>query len=138
MDNGGRTWYDSFQLELRRRLSRGLLVQGSYVFSKSLSNMYATAAAVNYQPLTLRDESLDKNLSPFDLTHALKANWIWELPVGRGQSFLGNANGLVDRLAGGWAIHGQARIQSGSTFSFGNVQLVGMTAKELPESDQDP
>lgn len=131
VDNGGKTWYDSLQIELRRRLSHGLLVQGSYVFSKSLSNMYATAAAVNYQPFTLRDQSLDKGLSPFDLTHGLKANWIWELPVGRGQAFLGSANGLVDRLAGGWAIHGQARLQSGSTFSFGNVQLVGMTAKEL-------
>jgi hypothetical protein len=41
---------------------------------------------------------------------------------------------LVDRLAGGWAIHGQARLQSGSTFSFGNVQLVGMTAKELQKA----
>jgi carboxypeptidase family protein len=134
VDNGGRTWYDSLQIELRRRLSHGLLVQGSYVFSKSLSNMYATSGVVFYQPLTLRNESLDKNISPFDLTHGLKANWIWELPFGKGQSFLGNANGLVDRLAGGWAIHGQARLQSGSTFSFGNVQLVGMTAKELQKA----
>lgn len=134
VDNGGRTWYDSLQIELRRRLSRGLLVQGSYVFSKSLSNMYATSGVVFYQPFTLRNEELDKGLSPFDLTHGLKANWIWELPVGRGQSFLGSANGLVDRLAGGWAIHGQARLQSGSTFSFGNVQLVGMTVKELQKA----
>jgi len=134
VDNGGHTSYDAFQLELRRRLSRGLLVQGSYVFSKSLSNMYGTDGAVFYQPRTLRNQSLDKNLSPFDLTHGLKANWIWELPFGKGQSFLGNANGLVDRLAGGWAIHGQARLQSGSTFSFGNVQLVGMTAKELQKA----
>jgi hypothetical protein len=131
VDNGGRTWYDSLQVELRRRLSRGLLVQGSYVFSKSLANMYGTSGAVFYQPRSLRDESLDHNLSPFDLTHAVKANWIWELPFGKGREFLGSANGLVDRLAGGWAIHGQARIQSGSTISFGNVQLVGMTAKEL-------
>src|SRR5262249_25032088 len=31
VDNGAKTWYDSFQIELRRRLSKGLLVQGSYV-----------------------------------------------------------------------------------------------------------
>ena len=82
----------------------------------------------------MRNFDLDHNLSPFDLTHALKANWIWELPFGKGREFLGNANGLIDRLAGGWAIHGQARIQSGSTISFGNVQLVGMTAKELQQA----
>jgi hypothetical protein len=134
VDNSGSTSYDSLQVELRRRLSRGLLVQGSYVFSKSLGNAYATSGVVFYQPRTLRNLNLDHNLSPFDLTHALKANWIWELPFGRGRSFLGNANGLFDRLAGGWAIHGQARIQSGSTISFGNVQLVGMTAKELQKA----
>jgi hypothetical protein len=63
------------------------------------------------------------------------------LPIGRGQWLASGANGLVDRLVGGWAFHGQARIQSGSTFSFGNVQLVGMTAKELQDTvkiRQDP
>jgi len=131
VDNSGKTWYDSLQIELRRRLSRGLLLQGSYVFSKSLSNMYGTSGSVFFQPTTLRDPSLDRTLSPFDLAHAFKANWIWELPVGRGQWLASDANGLVDRLVGGWAVHGQARVQSGSTFSFGNVQLVGMTAKDL-------
>jgi hypothetical protein len=134
VDNGGRTWYDSLQVELRRRMSRGLLLQGSYTFSKSQSNMYGTSGVVFYQPRTLRDESRDKNTSPFDLVHGLKANWIWELPVGRGQWLAGGANGVVDRLAGGWAIHGQARLQSGSTFSIGNVQLVGMDAKELQKA----
>jgi hypothetical protein len=131
VDNRGRTWYDSFQIEVRRRMSRGLLIQGSYVFSKSLSNMYATSGVVSYQPTTLRNGNLDKNISPFDLVHGFKANWIWELPVGRGQAFLAGANGLVDRIVGGWAIHGQVRAQSGSTFSLGNVQLVGMTVKDL-------
>jgi len=141
VDNSGKTWYDSLQIELRRRLSRGLLVQGSYVFSKSLSNTYGTSGSVFFQPSTLRDPSLDKTLSPFDLVHAFKANWIWELPVGRGQWLASGANGLVNGFVGGWAIHGQARIQSGSTFSFGNVQLVGMTAKELQDAikiRQDP
>lgn len=76
VDNSGKTWYDSLQIELRRRLSRGLLIQGSYVFSKSLSNMYGTSGSVFFQPTTLRDPSLDKNISPFDLVHAFKANWI--------------------------------------------------------------
>lgn len=134
VDNSGTTAYDALQIEMRRRMSRGLLVQASYTFSKSLSNMYGTSGSVFYTPATLRNRDLDNNLSPFDLTHAFKANWIWELPVGRGQWLFGGANGLVDRLAGGWAIHGQARLQSGSTFSLGNVQLVGMTAKELQDA----
>src|SRR5436853_259113 len=38
VDNSGRTSYDSLQIELRRRLSRRLLVQGSHVCSKSVRN----------------------------------------------------------------------------------------------------
>jgi hypothetical protein len=131
VDNSGKTWYDSLQIEVRRRMAKGLLIQGSYTFSKALSNMYASSTGVFYQPDTLRNLALDKVESPWDLRHAIKASWIYELPFGRGHSFLNNANGLVDRLAGGWAIHGQARVQSGSAFSYGNVQLVGMTKQEL-------
>ena len=37
------TWYDAMQLELRRRMSGGLLLQMSYTWSKSLTNFYASS-----------------------------------------------------------------------------------------------
>jgi carboxypeptidase family protein len=134
VDNGGHTYYDALQIELRRRLARGLLLQGSYTFSKALSNMFASSSVVSFQPSTLRNQTLDKVASPFDLRHAFKTSWIYELPVGKGRWLAGDANGTLDRLVGGWGIHGQARVQSGSTFNLGNVQLVGMTSKELQNS----
>ena len=42
MTNGTDTRFDALQIELRRRLSRGLLVQGSYQFGKALSTAYAS------------------------------------------------------------------------------------------------
>jgi hypothetical protein len=38
MDNAGDSNYHAFQAEPRRRLSNGLLVQGSYTFAKSQTN----------------------------------------------------------------------------------------------------
>ena len=35
--NGGRNYYDSLVIELRRRMSKGLMVSGSYVFAKGLA-----------------------------------------------------------------------------------------------------
>ncbi|MDQ2920001.1 MAG: TonB-dependent receptor, partial [Acidobacteriota bacterium] len=134
VDNGGHTYYDALQIELRRRMARGLLVQASYTFAKALNNMFASSNSVFFQPSTLRNQSLDKGASPFDLRHAFKTSWIYELPVGKGRWLAGDANGVLDRLVGGWAVHGQARLQSGSTFNLGNVQLVGMTSKELRDS----
>ena len=129
--NNGRSWYDAVTVEVRRRMSAGLLVQGSYTFSKSLTNMYASNSDLFSQPATLRDLTLDKVETPFNIKHGFKANWIYELPVGRGQMLLGDANGFVDKLLGGFEIHGAARVQSGSPFNFGNVQLVNMTRQEL-------
>jgi hypothetical protein len=130
VDNGGHTWYDGLTLELRRRLSAGLLVQANYTLSKSFSDMYAVSAVVFSQYSTLRAPGLSKTLSPFDVRHSFKVNWIYELPFGSGRRFI-DRGGAVDRLLGGWEFHGIARLQSGTPFNFGNVQLIGMNRDEL-------
>ena len=134
--NDVNTWYNAMQLELRRRFSGGLLLQLNYTWSKSLTNYYASSQSSVGQPLTLRaaNEGLERYRAPQDLEHGFKANWIYELPFGRGRKFLSGTNGVVDRLVGGWEWHGTARIQSGRPFALGNVQLVGMTADELQEA----
>ena len=61
-------------------------------------------------------------------------NWIYELPFGRGQAFLGNVGGVLNQLVGGWECHGTARLQSGSPNDLGNIQLVGMTRSDLQKA----
>jgi hypothetical protein len=132
--NNGRSYYDALQIDVRRRMANGLLIQGNYTWGKSLTNMFGSSSAVAIQPVTLRNDRLSRVNSTFDIRHAVKANWIYELPFGRGRQWLADSNGLVDRLIGGWEWHGAARLQSGTPFSFGNVQLVGMTKQELQDA----
>jgi hypothetical protein len=148
INNSGETWYDAVTVEFRRRFAKGLLIQSSYTFGKSLSNTYASSSAVFDQPATLRNLWLKKGVTNFDIRHGFKANFIYELPVGKGKTFLSSANGFLDRLVGGFAFNGNIRVQSGIPFNFnapnglfdyggtiqqntGNFQLVGMTAKDL-------
>jgi hypothetical protein len=131
MQNGLQTWYDAFQIEFRRRLTAGLLVQTNYTFSKALANAYASNSDVFDQPGSLRTPNDRKGVTPFDITQAFKTNFIWELPIGKGKALLGGVHGWVNSFIGDWAINGNIRIQSGSPFNFGNVQLVGITAKQL-------
>ena len=131
------TWYDALQLEFRRRMSAGLLLQMSYTWSKSLSNFYASSQSSAGQPLTLRSDlnkPLERYRAPQDIQHAFKANWIYEMPFGRGRWIMSGVNGLTNHLIGGWEWHGTARVQSGRPFALGNVQLVGMDVKELQQS----
>lgn len=131
IENNGRSYYDAAVVEVRRRLSKGLLVQGSYTFSRVLTNFPISRGDLVYQPRSLRHLNADKALSPFGITHGFKANWIWELPFGRGKAFGADVNGVVNQVIGGWEFHGAARVQSGSPFDFGNVNLVGITRNEL-------
>jgi hypothetical protein len=151
VNNTGESWYDAFTLEFRRRFSDGLLIQSSYTFGKTLSNTYASSSSVFDQPATLRNLWLKKGVAPFDIRHGFKANFIYELPFGKGKTFLNSSNGLVDRLVGGWGFNGNIRIQSGIPFVFNsafagaiqatggqqnisNVQIVGMTYKDLQKA----
>lgn len=129
--NLGRSYYDAFTLELRRRMAAGLLVQGSYTFGKALTNAFASNLDLFVNPPTFRNDRLGYTRSPFDIRHGFKADWIYELPFGRGRKFGGGMSKVADWLAGGWDWQGTTRLQSGTPFSFGNVQLVGMTAKDL-------
>ncbi|HEU0252154.1 MAG TPA: TonB-dependent receptor [Pyrinomonadaceae bacterium] len=134
VDNSGESFYDAATIELRRRLSNGLLVQANYTFGKAIANTYASSSAVFDQPNTLRDPDLERGLAPFDITHSLKANFIYELPVGQGKKFFSGARGIVNGFLGGWGFNGNIRMQSGNPFSLGNVQLVGMSKKDLQDA----
>jgi hypothetical protein len=120
--NGGGSLYDSMVVELRRRLSKGLLIQASYTLAKGSS----------YTQLSWR-VPMAKDLQN-QLPHAFKLNWVYELPFGQGKEIFNGAGRLTDRLIGGWELEGTSRIQSGSRLDLGNVNLVGMTDQEFRDS----
>jgi carboxypeptidase family protein len=143
MTNGADSTYNSLQLELRRRLSHGLLVQGSYVFAKSITDFFASSSASFRQPRTIRNNRLDKGPSPFDIRHAFKLNYIYELPVGPGHKFA-NFGGAIGKVLEGWQTDGIIRWQSSAPFlltsgratvngSDSGVELVGIDAKGLQD-----
>jgi len=124
IDSHGRyTNYHSLQLELRRRMADGFQFQASYVFGRGyLSDFYSFRVP--------KLKSLDTG-GEGSVEHAFKANWVWELPFGQGRRYGTNVSTAMDRLIGGWQIHGVARIQSGQIMDFGNVRMVGFTKSDL-------
>jgi hypothetical protein len=132
-NTGGSTYYNALQVELRRRLSRGLLVQGNYTFARSLETFGTTIRAMNS----------DKGASPYDIRHAFKVNYVYELPfgAGRGWNYRG-PGGIIGKVIEGWETDGIVRWQSGRQFSLtsgrltvngtdSGLILVGMTWEEL-------
>jgi hypothetical protein len=112
--NGGSSTYNALQVEVRRRLASGLLMQGSYAWSKSLTNMPASSTAGVSQPTTLRSSINDKGPSPWDIRHGFKLNYVYELPFGPGKRYFGHTNVIARKALEGWQISGVSRVQSGS------------------------
>ena len=123
--NSGRTKYNSLQVELRRRLSQGLQFQTSYVFGKAVTDVFETFRRPTFY---VRDTGAEG-----DLTHAFKANVVYDLPFGQGRRFGGNAGPVLDRVIGGWTLGLTSRIQSGRLIDLGNVRVVGMSLDEVQD-----
>ncbi len=122
LGNGGFSAYDGLTVELRRRMSKGLLVQANYTFAKSLGTSWNSFRSPWIKSLG------------GTLPHAFKLNWVYEMPFGRGRTLFNNQGGVLDRIIGGWEFQGTGRLQAGELLNFGNVRLVGMTLNELRDS----
>lgn len=143
-DNSEKSWFDAGVIEVRRRLSNGLRFQASYQYGKSYTNAYASAGDTffgvgagdqsNVANNSLRNRSLDKSFAQIDLRHAFKFDATWDLPFGKGRKFLSSSHWATDAVLGGWTLTPIVRWQSGAPILMENIQLVGMTAKELQDA----
>jgi hypothetical protein len=127
----GTSSYNALQFVLRHEMSRGLEMDLSYTFSKSL-DLGSDAERANElagvgsgssngagfsEILNSFNPKLNKGVSDFDTRSLVTANWVYLVPVGRGQQFAGTANTLLDTLIGGWQWSGLYRWTSGLPFS---------------------
>jgi len=122
----GTSSYNGLQLTLRHPSSHGLTADFNYTFSKSIdmgsgaerSNEFSTDS---YGSTTGIQNSwnpkLNKGLSDFDTRHLITIDWVYQLPVGRGKTYLGSANRITDIVLGGWQWSGLSRWASGLPFS---------------------
>lgn len=58
-------------------------------------------------------------VSDWDATHSINANWIYQLPFGKGK-WIGTNSGILDRIIGGWEYSGLYRWTSGLPFAIDN------------------
>ena len=73
--------YNSLQMSLTRRLSRGLQILASYTYAKSLDNASGMADIDTYTILGNQlDDRANRGVSDFDRTHRFVLSYLWDLP----------------------------------------------------------
>jgi hypothetical protein len=120
LDDTSYSFYNSLQVELRRRLSRGLFFQADYTFSKAITDSEGSQSNLeSYR--TLRNLKLDRHRASFDQTHRFVSNFIYELPFGKGRRFLSGLTGPLGKILEGWQVQGIINWQTGQPiFIFSN------------------
>jgi hypothetical protein len=99
-ETSGNTIYHSLQTSVTRRFFRGFSLQGSYTFSKTLTN---AVTPVN----SYANSRLERGLSSADRTHVLMVSYVYELPFGQ------HLQGLARNLLHGWQVSGITSLNSG-------------------------
>jgi hypothetical protein len=117
--------YNALQVNLRRHMSHGLQFDFNYTYSKSLdissdANRINAEGGLGGNIINPWSPNATRAVSDFDTPHQFNANWIWELPFGRGRWLAKDSNRAVDALVGGWQLTGLARWTSGFPFSITN------------------
>ncbi|MGI8543958.1 MAG: hypothetical protein ACR2MD_10850, partial [Aridibacter sp.] len=110
--NAGRQNYNALQAEVRRRFRNGFSYQVNYTFQKTLTDVPNDSQNRQGELQDSSTPDLNYGRPDYDRTHTLNANFILELPFGKGKRFL-NQGGLVNLLFGGFQFSSIINLSSG-------------------------
>ncbi len=122
LQNVGHSTYEALIASVERRFSQGLNLQASYTWSKSITNADSILPGINAGVNQEQDPSNSKStksLSIQDIPNTFVVSYIYELPFGKGKTFLSGGNPLARAMISGFKIGGVQRYQSGQPTSFG-------------------
>jgi Carboxypeptidase regulatory-like domain len=118
--SSGSSNYHGLQTVFQKQYSNGLQYQVAYTYSRCRTdnsgyygNWGAQAAPANPYYQNLYDPHADWANCYFDAKHVLSSYAVYEIPFGKGKRWGGNANGVVNAIAGGWSINPIISIHSG-------------------------
>jgi len=109
--------YDSLQARYEQRFVGGLTLLNSFTWQHSLDNASASLEGNTPSPQDGNNIAADYSQSDYNLPIANVTSLVYELPFGRGRTYLSNTNGFVDAVLGGWQVSGINTMQAGTPFN---------------------
>ena len=127
--------YNSLQVSITKRMTKGLSLNFNYVWSHMMDDQDSSgwgsrAGPQDYQ--IANNPAANYSSSNFDVRHAFKGYAVYELPFGRGKQFL-NGSRLLDEAVGGWQLAGTVILQTGNPFTvYGNQNTYALAGTQFP------
>lgn len=116
--SGASSFYNSMQVTLSKRYSRGLVLEGAYTWAKNIDDQESHQDSYNIRG--------DRALASIDLAHSLVLSYVYELPLGRGRKFGSNWSKPLDLILGQWQFNGISTFQTGTPLAVSASNSAGL------------
>ncbi len=137
----GSSTYHSAQVKLVQRETHGLTMLVSYTWSKSISNINASAAAIGSSngtaPQNYYDLRAERGVSEIDIPQNLTFSTTYRLPFGRGGLFLNHGGAISNKLTGGYKVNAIWTELSGFPLTF-SAPITGISNGRPNLTSVDP
>ena len=114
--NAGDADFNAATVSIRRAFHSGLSFDFNYTLSHSIDNGSAAEGAAAQDGAVIQNVFNPKEFrgsSDFDIRHNVNANFVYELPVGKGKRWANGAPVWVNEIIGGWQLSSIIRVNSG-------------------------
>jgi hypothetical protein len=109
LTNGAGQQYNAMVVAVQRQMLKGLQFQASWTWARARYDVGRDDGAIE-DPFSRQREIA---VGPDTPTHRVTANWVYELPFGRGRHWLAGSSRLQNLLVGGWNLSSVYSIYSG-------------------------
>ncbi|ADW70819.1 TonB-dependent receptor [Granulicella tundricola] len=104
--------YNALQTKFEARGFAGATFLASYTYSKCLTDGTYTSVVREDTPLIRY-----YGVCNYDLTHNFVTSYVYELPFGRGKTFLSHTNSIINQAIANWQVSGIVTLQSGLPYT---------------------
>ncbi len=120
----GASVYNGLQTKLEQRFAHGLSYLATYTYSKTMTDAGdllngGSVGGFRAPYVPGFGTRIDWQLAAFDIRNVFHFSGGYELPVGKGKRFLGNAGRITDTAIGGWGLQYLVTLQNGQPITIG-------------------
>lgn len=110
LNSGASSSYNSLQLQIQRRFSRGLTFQTAYTYGRAIDEVLTSSAFATVTQNGLQnpsDRSAERGRGDFDIQQRLVGSFLYEIPAPKG---------VMSKVLGGWELGSIITLQEGRPF----------------------
>lgn len=113
--SGANSIYNALQVRVQKRMTHGLMINGTYTYGKSIDNASTIGGGQQVIVQDINDFEAERGLSSFDVRNMLRLNYSYALPFGDREPYF--TRGWKRRAFGDWRISGSVSAQTGTPYT---------------------